>query len=1358
MAVIQNPRDALLQSAANRFTAPGIPVDQVDGLPEVIEAVKGIRIEANGSQFVGTGEGYDPASITMTARLVGLSGTVQWAVVEGSATLTGSGNSRTVMAESVSGNRVRIRASVSQGSALYVAEHTIVRLGVDYYLAILANQIGSSQLTQELGKRIDLIDADESVPNSVAARLAAEAQARADALLDVAQGIANEATARNEQYGELAGSVLAETQARMQAMQELAWQLEIWGDEIGDVEQRSAALVAAAEARQIADLMREQAARIAQYEQVADGLAQEVQDRAAAVQGVRSQLGARIDALNAQVAEILGITAYSPTRPYALGELVTFEGKIYRALQASTGNAPTNEAYWELVGNYASIGEVIGDLSGRVTEVETVVAGQATRLTAVEARSEDAGSAITQLEQVQGQQATSLQQISTTVGQHASSISNLQQTTGDNATTLQAQETRIGEVEAGVSTLTQTAEGLATRLETVETSSGEQASSIQALQEASLDYALQLVELRSSIGENEGVITEIREVSATQARTMQRLLIRSGDIESSITEVQLVQADQAGRMTTLETRSDGAQSRIVDLEETTASTATRVSEMETEVDGHTARIQTVEQTAENLAGRVDTIEVTAGEQGSRIEQIETATADYAVRMSGLETESADQASRIQSVETTTADTATRVGTLETTAGEQGSKITQIEQTAEGQASRIGTLETASGEHTSKIGSLEETTEDHATRLETVEVESGENATSIVQLAQSDLQQALLLTAIMASDGDSDGVIAEQLEASARQARAIRTLSVTSDDAMAMLVAEQQARLDGDTALASDLLTLRNTVTNPRTGLAAMSQALSELSSTVSNPDNGLPSKASSQDLTLLRNQIEDPNTGLASKASSVAFEALSSSVTDSETGLEATASRVTQLQASVGDDIAAISEEMIVTADALEHLSAQYTFKMEVGGVVGGLVLTGKSDGQQGATIDFAIRANQFSIAPPAGSSLSTVNPFAVQTTAQTINGVTVPAGVYMDAAYINNVQALWARFGTLIADTIKATNIDAARITSGTINVNRLSSAVLTTTNFYSVNISASQITTGNFTANRISGGTLSGVTINIGSGAFEVYSNGYTSIDNLVTGRTQMTNSSSSGSSYTLIVQGFGGNTGGVAIDAQSASASVNAHAIRARNTNKGTSGLVGGANGYAFYAESGAANYGPFTGAHDAIMHSEDEIDLGDIVVDTRCVEARDISNTLFEVERSSRASERGALGVLAAVMGELSGSAPAALIGASRIYEVEVDGEREPMQQTDHIMTGSYYECAHSHKLVIVNAVGEGQINVCGRGGNMEAGDLIVCSDMPGKGMRQADDLVRSYTVAKVRTAVTFDHPDEVKLVPCIYLCG
>ena len=77
---------------------------------------------------------------------------------------------------------------------------------------------------------------------------------------------------------------------------------------------------------------------------------------------------------------------------------------------------------------------------------------------------------------------------------------------------------------------------------------------------------------------------------------------------------------------------------------------------------------------------------------------------------------------------------------------------------------------------------------------------------------------------------------------------------------------------------------------------------------------------------------------------------------------------------------------------------------------------------------------------------------------------------------------------------------------------------------------------------------------------------------------------------------------------------------------------------------------------------------------------------------------------------------------------------------------------------TYRCIGINAIGEGKLNVCGQGGDIEIGDLICASDMAGKGMKQADDLYHSYTVAKARQAVTFSSPDEVVQIACIYVSG
>jgi hypothetical protein len=43
-------------------------------------------------------------------------------------------------------------------------------------------------------------------------------------------------------------------------------------------------------------------------------------------------------------------------------------------------------------------------------------------------------------------------------------------------------------------------------------------------------------------------------------------------------------------------------------------------------------------------------------------------------------------------------------------------------------------------------------------------------------------------------------------------------------------------------------------------------------------------------------------------------------------------------------------------------------------------------------------------------------------------------------------------------------------------------------------------------------------------------------------------------------------------------------------------------------------------------------------------------------------------------------------------------------------------------------------------------------------MTGKGMKQSDDVVHSYTVAKAREAATFSGPTDVQMIACIYVSG
>jgi hypothetical protein len=63
---------------------------------------------------------------------------------------------------------------------------------------------------------------------------------------------------------------------------------------------------------------------------------------------------------------------------------------------------------------------------------------------------------------------------------------------------------------------------------------------------------------------------------------------------------------------------------------------------------------------------------------------------------------------------------------------------------------------------------------------------------------------------------------------------------------------------------------------------------------------------------------------------------------------------------------------------------------------------------------------------------------------------------------------------------------------------------------------------------------------------------------------------------------------------------------------------------------------------------------------------------------------------------------------------------------------------------------VNGLGEGAIWVTNINGNIENGDYICSSSIPGYGRKQDDDLLHNYTVAKTTMSCTFElYTDKYK---------
>lgn len=265
-----------------------------------------------------------------------------------------------------------------------------------------------------------------------------------------------------------------------------------------------------------------------------------------------------------------------------------------------------------------------------------------------------------------------------------------------------------------------------------------------------------------------------------------------------------------------------------------------------------------------------------------------------------------------------------------------------------------------------------------------------------------------------------GLLNERMNSAEIQLSAIDAPAITAT-VIAVKKAERDAQKSAE-ALLRDILSGEQTRNAADTALAF---ARTELTAKV---EEGLSAEATAR--TELAATVDEQAAALSQE----------SKVRATEIAAEASAREhlAARIDGDLGEVSAAIAEEKSVRTDQTGYLGALYSLRMQLsqGGqlVVGGVAISGTSSEESGPRIDYGVMANSFWIAAPSGSpvGVSNVKPFSVQTTAQTINGVVVPAGVYMDAAYINNVTVLFGRFGTLLADKIQATAISASQLTAG--------------------------------------------------------------------------------------------------------------------------------------------------------------------------------------------------------------------------------------------------------------------------------------------------------------------------------------
>jgi len=166
----------------------------------------------------------------------------------------------------------------------------------------------------------------------------------------------------------------------------------------------------------------------------------------------------------------------------------------------------------------------------------------------------------------------------------------------------------------------------------------------------------------------------------------------------------------------------------------------------------------------------------------------------------------------------------------------------------------------------------------------------------------------------------------------------------------------------------------------------------------------------------LQTAVDDPSTGLSATASAVST--LSTNVTTLDGTVTALSSSVTTLNTTVGTNTTSIS----TNASSINGIEGKYAVKINNNNHVSGFGLISTANNATPTSV-FTVTADAFKIVDTSGSATPTA-PFEVYTSSRTVDGVSVPAGVYMDNAFITS-----ASIKTLDADVITAGTINADRL-----------------------------------------------------------------------------------------------------------------------------------------------------------------------------------------------------------------------------------------------------------------------------------------------------------------------------------------
>ena len=181
-------------------------------------------------------------------------------------------------------------------------------------------------------------------------------------------------------------------------------------------------------------------------------------------------------------------------------------------------------------------------------------------------------------------------------------------------------------------------------------------------------------------------------------------------------------------------------------------------------------------------------------------------------------------------------------------------------------------------------------------------------------------------------------------------------------------------------------------------------------------------------------------------------------------------------------------------------------------------------------------------------------------------------------------------------------------------------------------------------------------------------------------------------------------------------------------------------------AITSTDGVTSYSAFTGSHPSKVKGNIEYPYGTILVLDKLLPTKKYKyQTEYQVDISKKAHDKSVFGVFGSF--------------GMMFRSMEKNKVKRENKETGQITHKTEFKNEINEIKCQVYGVGDGHILVCSEGGNIEKGDYLCTSNTEGHGMKQSDDLLHNYTIAKSLEVVDWSkEPDTKKLIVATFHCS